>query len=176
ASRAAPSAPPTLKPPGRRTTMSQWRRCTFAALAALMLAGCVKRGPPGVGVQKLAADIVFGVKPAADTPPPNLEPGQAGPGDATTYVPDAGSSGDSSAFGGGGDFSSGPTRPGPRLPRVTPLNPPRSTCPPAALTAFPAKEAGQTVEGLPTEGQYRWKRAGTQTVANLPGVKLPVSG
>ena len=68
-----------------------------AGLAALMLAGCVKQDPPGVGVQKLAADIVFGVKPAADTPPPNLEPGQAGPGDATTYVPDAGSSGDSSA-------------------------------------------------------------------------------
>src|SRR5205085_6300654 len=70
----------------------------------------------------------------------------------------------------------GPRRPGPRLPRITPLNPPKSTCPPAALTAFPAKEAGQTVEGLPAEGQYRWKRAGTQTVASLPGVKLPVNG
>jgi hypothetical protein len=29
---------------------------------------------------------------------------------------------------------------------------------------------------LPTQGQYRWKRSGTQTVANLPNVKLPVSG
>jgi hypothetical protein len=114
------------------------------------------------------------VKPAADTPPPNLEPGQAGPGDATTYVPDAGSGGQTTATG-GGDFS-GPTAPRPRLSRLTPLTPPKSTCPPAALTAFPAKEAGQTVEGVPVEGQYRWKRAGTQTVANLPGVKLPVSG
>jgi hypothetical protein len=150
-------------------------RLAVAGLAALLLAGCVKQDAPGVGVQKLAADIVFGVKPAKDTPPPNLEPGQAGPGDATTYVPDAPSSGGSSGFG-GGDFASGPARPGARLPRVTPLNPPKLTCPPAALTAFPAKEAGQTVEGLPAEGQYRWKRAGTQTVANLPGVKLPVSG
>ncbi|HEV7862333.1 MAG TPA: hypothetical protein VGR20_06520 [Acidimicrobiia bacterium] len=150
-------------------------RLAIAGVAALMLAGCVKQDAPGVGIQKLAADIVFGVKPAADTPPPNLDPGQAGPGDATTYVPDPGSFGAGTAPG-GGDFSSGPARPGPRLPRVTPIAPPKSTCPPAALTAFPAKEAGQTVEGVPTEGQYRWKRQGTQTVATLPGIKLPVAG
>ena len=160
--------------------MPQWRRSRVAVtgLAALLLAGCVQQGPPGVGVQKLAADIVFGVKPATDTPPPNLEPGQAGPGDATTYVPDTGGGGASSfdaGATGGGNFS-GPTGVRPRLPRVTPLNPPKSTCPPAALTAFPAKEAGQTVEGVPAEGQYRWKRTGTQTLATLPGVKLPVSG
>ena len=150
-------------------------RLAVAGLAALLLGGCVKQDAPGVGVQKLAADIVFGVKPAADTPPPNLEPGQAGPGDATTYVPEAGTGGSFDAGPGGGDFS-GPTSVRPRLPRVTPLNPPRSTCPPAALTAFPAKEAGLNVDGLPVAGQYRWKRAGTQTVATLPGVKLPVSG
>ena len=160
--------------------MSPWPRgnagrLAVAGVAALLLAGCVKQDAPGVGVQKLAADIVFGVKPATDTPPPNLEPGQAGPGDATTYVPDAGSAAAGPTTG-GGDFSSGPNAPRPRLPRVTPLNPPKSTCPPAALTAFPAKEAGQTVEGLPAEGQYRWKRTGTQTLASLPGVKLPVSG
>ena len=151
------------------------RRLAVAGLAALMLAGCVQQDPPGVGVQKLAADIVFGVKPAADTPPPNLEPGQAGPGDATTYVPDSSSSSEQGPSAGGGNFS-GPNRPGPRLPRLTPIAPPKSTCPPAALTAFPAKEAGQTVEGLPAEGQYRWKRQGTQTAATLPGIKLPVSG
>src|SRR5207237_595789 len=171
ASRAAPSAPPTLKPPGRRTTMSQWRRCTFAALAALMLAGCVKRGPPGVGVQKLAADIVFGVKPATDTPPPNLEPGQAGPGDATTYAPDAGVSGSVSTVDGGPVALQRP-RSGPRA-RLTPLQPVKSTCPPAALTAFPAKEAGITVDGVPAEGQYRWKRQGAQTVPTLPGPPIP---
>ncbi len=152
------------------------RRLLLAGLAAIFLAGCVERDKPGVAIQKLAADIVFGVKPADETPPPNLSPGQAGPGDATTYVPD-GSSGSAqgSAFG-GGNFSGPASSPRPRLPRVTPLAPPKLTCPPAALTAFPAKEAGQTVEGLPTQGQYRWKRSGTQTVANLPNVKLPVSG
>jgi hypothetical protein len=153
------------------------RRLAAAGLAAVFLAGCVERDAPGVGIQKLAADIVFGMKPAADTPPPNLDPGQAGAGDATTYVPDPATGGGSSPFGSDGDFASGPSRgSGPRLPRVTPLAPPKSTCPPAALTAFPVKEAGQAVEGLPVEGQYRWKRAGTQTVATLPGVKLPISG
>jgi hypothetical protein len=154
------------------------RRVIVAGVAAVFLAGCVERDAPGVAIQKLAADIVFGVKPAADAPPPNLDPGQAGAGDATTYVPDPGSFAAPPAPGGfGGDFGgSGPGRGGPRLPRVTPLAPPKSICPPAALTAFPAKEAGQTVEGLPVEGQYRWKRQGSQTVANLPGVKLPVGG
>jgi hypothetical protein len=152
-------------------------RLAVAGLAALLLAGCVKQDAPGVGIQKLAADIVFGVKPAADTPPPNLDPGPVTGGDATTYLPDTSSpaADPGTAFGGGG--FSGPTgRTGPRLPRVTPIAPPKSTCPPAALTAFPAKEAGQSVEGVPTEGQYRWKRAGNQTVASLPNIKLPVAG
>jgi len=147
-----------------------------AGLAAALLAGCVKQGPPGVGMQKVAADIVFGLKPGAPLPP-NLEPGQVGPGEPTTYVP-----GPASAAGGAGagapdeaDFDSGPG--GSRRVRfVTPLNPARTPCPPAALTAFPAKEAGLTVDGLPAVGQYRWKRTGTQTLANLPGVKLPVAG
>jgi len=151
-------------------------RLAVAGLAAVLLAGCVKQDAPGVGIQKLAADIVFGIKPAPETPPPNLSPGEVGPGDATTYVPDSSIGFDQGTAFGGGNFS-GPTgRPGPRLPRVTPLAPPKSTCPPAALAAFPAKEAGQTVDGVPAEGQYRWKRSGTQTVASLPNVKLPVSG
>jgi hypothetical protein len=145
-----------------------------AGLAALLLAGCVKQDAPGVGIQKLAADIVFGVKPAPETPPPNLAPGQVGPGDATTYVPDTSSAFDESAA---GDAAFSGPRGKPRgVPRLTPLAPSKSTCPPAALTAFPAKEAGQTVEGVPAEGQYRWKRSGNQTVASLPNVKLPVSG
>ena len=32
------------------------------------------------------------------------------------------------------------------------------------------------MEGRPAEGLYRWKRKGTQMVANLPGVKLPIDG
>jgi hypothetical protein len=152
------------------------RPMLVAALAALLLSGCVERDKPGVAIQKLAADIVFGVKPADETPPPNLSPGQAGPGDATTYVPDGSSASDQGSAFGGGNFSGPAGGSRPRLPRVTPLAPPKSTCPPAALTAFPAKEAGQTVEGVPTEGQYRWKRSGHQTAATLPNIKIPVSG
>jgi hypothetical protein len=151
------------------------RRLVAAGLAAVFLAGCVERDKPGVAIQKLAADIVFGVKPADETPPPNLSPGQAGPGDATTYVPDSSSGAFDDAPALDGAFS-GPRAKPRGTPRLTPLAPNKSTCPPAALTAFPAKEAGQSVEGLPTQGQYRWKRSGTQTVANLPNVKLPVSG
>jgi len=151
-------------------------RLAVAGLAALLLSGCVKQDAPGVGIQKLAADIVFGVKPPAATPPPNLDPGQVGPGDATTYVPDTASPSDQSAAFGGGDFSGPAGRSGPRLPRITPTAPAKSVCPPAALTAFPAKEAGLTVEGVPAEGQYRWKRSGTQTVASLNNLKLPIGG
>jgi hypothetical protein len=150
------------------------RRLVVAGLAALLLAGCVKQDAPGVGVQKLAADIVFGVEPQPDVAPPNLNPGQAGPGDATTYVPEAGASGADAPELAEGSFS------GPRAkrgtPRLSPLNPPKAPCPPAALTAFPAKEAGQSVEGTPAEGQYRWKRTGQQTVPTLPGVVLPIGG
>jgi hypothetical protein len=152
------------------------RRFLVAGVAAVLLAGCVKQDAPGVAVQKLAADIVFGVKPADKTPPPNLDPGQVGPGDATTYVPDPSTAFDQGPGFGDGNFSGPTPTPGPRLPRVTPLAPTKSVCPPAALTAFPAKEAGPTVEGVPAEGQYRWKRSGTQTVASLPNAKLPVGG
>ena len=154
------------------------RRLAVVGLAAVFLAGCVERDGPGVAVQKLAADIVFGVEPPTTTPPPNFMPGQAGAGDATTYVPEApvSASGPAAGFSGGGDFSGPADRARPRLPRVTPLAPSKAACPPAALTAFPAKEAGQTVEGVPTEGQYRWKRSGHQTAATLPNFKIPVSG
>ena len=158
--------------------MRPWHRSSHrlvvAGIAALFLAGCVKQDAPGVGIQKLAADIVFGVKPQAETPPPNLTPGQAGQGDATTYVPD-GPAGSEAPEPPDANFS-GPTRPKRGTPRLLPVTPSKLSCPPAALTAFPAKEAGQSVEGTPAEGQYRWKRTGKQTVATLPGITLPVGG
>lgn len=157
--------------------MRQWRspssRVIALGVTALFLTGCVKQDAPGVAIQKLAADIVFGVKPAVDVPPPNLNPGQAGQGDATTYVPDGAAGPDAPDFT-EGSFSV--PRPKQGRPRLTPVMPPKATCPPAALTAFPAKEAGQAVEGTPAEGQYRWKRTGKQTVATLPGVVLPIGG
>ena len=150
------------------------RLLSVVVAVGALTAGCAQPDPPGVGVQKLAADIVFGVKPPPpDAPPANTTPGYDGfVGDATTYVPV-------------GPSRSAPTpsfpaprapRPSTRNPRPTPLNPAKSACPPAALNAFPAAEAGLTVTGMPAEGQYRWKRNGTQTMATLPGVPIPISG
>src|SRR5581483_5802270 len=135
ASPPGPSGPPLH---GRGATMRPWRsplgghpptpgsssRLAVAGLVALFLAGCVKQDAPGVGIQKLAADIVFGVKPQAETPPPNLNPGQAGEGDVTTYVPDGSAAAGDFTVPSSGSFS-GPNSPKPRLPRLTPLNPPR---------------------------------------------------
>jgi hypothetical protein len=163
----APRAHSTRVPDVRR-----WP-APFIAIA-VVFAGCAQPDPPGVGVQKLAADIVFGVKPPPpDAPPANTAPGGDLSGEATTYVP----VGPSRSF-------PTPSFPAPRAsrvpstrqPRPTPLNPTRAACPPAALNAFPATEAGLTVAGMPAEGQYRWKRTGTQTMATLPGVSIPISG
>ena len=157
--------------------MPKWRdRCRLIGLVVAMgivAAGCAQPDPPGVGVQKLAADIVFGVKPPPpDAPPANTTPGFGGlTGDATTYVPGSSRSYPEPSF-----PAPRAPRPPSRLPRPTPLNPPRTACPPAHLNAFPAKEAGLTLEGTPAEGQYRWKRSGTQTMATLPGVAIPISG
>jgi hypothetical protein len=151
------------------------RLLSIVVAVGAVTAGCAQPDAPGVGVQKLAADIVFGVKPPPpDAPPANTAPGYGGlTGDATTYVP-VGSSRTypTPAF----PAPRAPRPPSTRLPRPTPLNPTRSPCPPAALNAFPATEAGLTVAGMPAEGQYRWKRTGTQTMATLPGVAIPVSG
>ncbi|MGH9004753.1 MAG: hypothetical protein ACRDYV_16635, partial [Acidimicrobiia bacterium] len=151
------------------------RTGTLAPFVAVFVlaAGCAQPDPPGVGVQKLAADIVFGVKPPPpDTPPANTIAGGGGyTGDATTYVPYP-QSYPTPSF----PAPRAPRPPTTRLPRPTPLNPPKAACPPAALNAFPAVEAGLTVAGLPAEGQYRWKRTGTQTMATLPNVAIPISG
>jgi hypothetical protein len=153
------------------------RTRSLAPFIALFIvgAGCAQADPPGVGVQKLAADIVFGVKPPPpDAPPANTSPGSDGlTGDATTYVPVGSSrSFPTPSF----PAPRAPRPPSTRQPRPTPLNPSKAACPPAALNAFPAAEAGLTVAGVPAEGQYRWKRTGTQTMATLPGVAIPISG
>jgi hypothetical protein len=152
----------------------RFRLLSILVAVGVLTAGCAQPDPPGVGVQKLAADIVFGVKPPPpDAPPANTTPGTDGlTGDATTYVPGPSRSYPTPSF----PAPRAPRPPTTRQPRPTPLNPTRSACPPAALNAFPATEAGLTLAGMPVEGQYRWKRTGTQTMATLPGVAIPISG
>lgn len=149
----------------------------FVALAVSVLgAACVEQDPPGVGVQKLAADIVFGVEPASEAPPPNQIPSSPGVADPVTYVPAAPTRKPAPAFTPPTFPVRTPRPPSTRLPRPTPLSPAKTSCPPAALNAFPAQEAGINISALPQEGQYRWKRTGKQTTAALPGVEIPISG
>lgn len=150
------------------------RLLSVVVAVGAVTAGCAQPDPPGVGVQKLAADIVFGVKPPApDAPPANTGVGGDGlSGDATTYVPAPSRIYPTPSF----PAPRAPRAPTTRQPRPTPLNPSKAACPPAALNAFPATEAGLTLAGMPAEGQYRWKRTGTQTMATLPGVAIPISG
>jgi len=57
-------------------SLSPRRRTTVVAAGLVMVAtaGCVQPGPPGVAVDKLSADIVFGVKEveAPSVAPANL--------------------------------------------------------------------------------------------------------
>lgn len=136
---------------------SHRRRVVVAAgLLLATTAGCVQPGPPGVSVNKLSADIVFGVKETPDAPavaPPNLV--SVAPAQAVETLEQQASSPEKVLT----------------IPKVQPL-PTRpaavSECPPAALTAFPEKTAESTVQGLPAEGLYRFKRS--IEIANADGV------
>ncbi|MGH8972201.1 MAG: hypothetical protein ACRD0C_03255, partial [Acidimicrobiia bacterium] len=125
------------------------RLLSVVVAVGAVTAGCAQPDPPGVGVQKLAADIVFGVKPPApDAPPANTGVGGDGlSGDATTYVPAPSRIYPTPSF----PAPRAPRTPTTRQPRPTPLNPSKAACPPAALNAFPATEAGLTLAGMPAE-------------------------
>ena len=104
----------------------------LSRLAALLVFGsaCVKQNDPGVGLVKFDSSAVFGIAPKE-------EPVVAGfelPTDLAE-LPDV-------------------SRP------ITPLRPrvDEGPCPEAKLTAFPARASTVKVDGLPTEGLYRWKR------------------
>jgi hypothetical protein len=128
------------------------RRKPTLVVAGLLLAttaGCVQPGPPGVAVNKLQADIVFGVKDAVEAPdvaPANLV--SVSPTQAFEIIEEQASSPEKVLT----------------IPQVTPIRRPAaatevSECPAAALTAFPAKTAEVTVQGLPAEGLYKFKRS-----------------
>ena len=117
--------------------------------AGLVTAGCVQPSAPGVSVTPLKADIVFGVKEAVEqaAPPPNFAP-------APVYfeTPEEPILEEE-------DFEKVL-----EIPQLRPI-PSSSTptvaanpCPPAALTAFPNKIAEPTVDGMPQEGVYKFKR------------------
>ncbi len=127
------------------------RRRTLALTAGLLAvstAGCVQPGPPGVAINKLSADIVFGVKEVVATPqvaPPNLASTPA-----AVVIPQI-------------EQQTQDEEKVLPIPKSSPLVRPsvaatKSDCPAAALTAFPAKTADVVIQGTPKEGLYRFKR------------------
>jgi hypothetical protein len=119
-----------------------------AGVLLLSTAACVHPGPPGVAVNKLSADIVFGVKDVVDAPavaPANLV--SVTPQEALSIVEEQAADPEKVLT----------------VPKVTPIRRPTATvaaeeCPTAALTAFPAKTADVVVQGTPAEGIYKFKR------------------
>lgn len=110
-------------------------RKSALGLVALLLLGsaCVKQDNPGVGLVKFESSAVFGLAKEPEKPVV-----------ADFEVPT--------------DLSDVPVDLGPIAPLVLrPADP--GPCPPAKLTAFPAKAATVKVEGMPPEGLYKWKRS-----------------
>lgn len=137
------------------------RTMVVVALTTVLAGACVRPNDPGVAIDPLNADIVFGVKdiakeevtPGAVTPNPDAV--QAEP--VADLLPEQ-------------IFTSTPKReiPRPQLRNNTPV---AEVCPAAALNAFPAESAPLNIpEGIrPKEGTYRWKRNGTVTMPTFGG-------
>jgi hypothetical protein len=124
------------------------RTTVVAGVLLLSTAACVQPGPPGVAINKLQADIVFGVKDVVDAPavaPPNLA--SVTPTQAVEIIQDQAADPEKVLT----------------IPKVTPIRRAPAAvaaveCPAAALTAFPAKTADTQVDGVPAEGLYKFKR------------------
>jgi hypothetical protein len=141
------------------------RATCLALVAASVLAACAGPGDPKTGIDRLEADLVFGLKPPSEaapsafTPPALTESGEEEFLDVPESLP-----------------TPTPTpslRPRPRRELPNQNTPPAQTCPEAALTAFPAKPADIYVTEKPKEGLTRWRRSGTRTIN---GQVIPVAG
>lgn len=143
------------------TTSSGARHVKAAGIGAalVLLAGCAE-AHPGVGLKDVSADVAFTTvkaSPLAAAPPANsVLP--TGP-----LVPAAGP-------------GTTPFEPEPRFPDPDPQ---AELCPKAAAGSYPTGTAPDSVRGLPRPGDYRWTRAGRQTLSVAPGtpaVTLKVAG
>ena len=115
-------------------------RSLVVGIVLVALTGCVRQNDPGVAVQALQSDIVFGVNlPDEDAAPPGVAP----PAALEESAEDA------------------PPPPPPEVRRR--VQPPRPAAPkldcPYADVAAPKLIASRNVERLPQQGNYRWKFA-----------------
>lgn len=133
------------------------------ALLAITAAACAKPDNPGVGVDPIAADIVFGVKDVDPSAPANASSPQLTPETASEELL-------LDEF-----LESQPTKATKKsFPRPQPT---KVDCPGATIDEFPDEPAADTVPmgRLPKEGIYRWKRQGSQKL-DAGGDPLPISG
>ncbi|HUF33190.1 MAG TPA: hypothetical protein VMN58_08300 [Acidimicrobiales bacterium] len=157
-----------------RSPCERWGRPAGVALVAVLFAGaCVAQDPPGVAVDSVEANLVFGVGDLTDAVPPNF---------GASPPPPPVSEGPAQTDGRG--FPDEPARTFPSnsrsvIDRLPATRADRPSCPPAAREDFPEEQAGINVVSAPTEGISRWKREGTRTVVNpIDGStsEIPVDG
>lgn len=127
--------------------MRSRRGLVAVALAGLASAACVSADAPGVSIDSVEADVVFGIdKPTDAVVPANTNVGDI-PADATSA---------------GFDFGEFRNPAADRLPPLVEAEPTPKTCPTAPPTAAARDQADATITGAPREGSYLWQRRGTQ--------------
>ncbi len=131
------------------------RTAVVAMALALLLGACVQQKEPKVGITKVEANLVFGVKlpPPAVTPPnQNIDE----PIVVSQPLP---------------SFT-----PGPQLNLPPPLTTGDPDCPTAAPTASAKDASDVNITGKPLIGIVKWKKSGEQrqvgAPTNQPGVKI----
>lgn len=132
-------------------------------LSALATSACVSPNKPGVSIDSVEANVVFGIEKKKDAVlPANTDAGA---------VPDA-------AQDGGFDFAfRNPAAD--RLPPLASYETVKATCPTAPPTAAADKSADADISGPIREGTYLWKRVGTQAKPNPSGgdpIKSEIKG
>lgn len=123
------------------------RRALVVALVGLASAACVSADAPGVSIDSVEADVVFGIdKPSDAVVPANTNVGAIPPA-ATTA---------------GFDFGRFRNPASDRLPPLVDVAQTPATCPTAPPTAAARDQVDASITGAPREGSYLWKRRGTQ--------------
>lgn len=121
----------------------------LVVLVGLAATACVSKGKPGVSIDSVEANVVFGLPKSDVVVPANVDAG-----------------GLSAASGQGGfNFTSG-DRSIDRLPSLSSSERVKAECPTAPPTAAADKPADATISGKVREGTYVWKRIGTQSKAD----------
>lgn len=132
----------------KRFLPSNIRLVVVLALVATTSAACVRPDKPSVAINKLEANLVFGVtKPPEEVPATPVEQVLSGAADAQDLF---------AAF----DF---PSAPSPGFGTIPLFTQPKSECPAAAPDAAPEKATEATITGDPLVGVSKYKITGFLT-------------